>query len=83
MTFIAIAVCRYNYDLKHKFLFVNEGCFSTLVSFESASFSTQPQPLLYFLQVQPRSDVNTLELSNEVSLSEKKLNHINTIKNKK
>ena len=49
-----------------------------ILSFVLASFSAQPQPLFVFLQFEAGSDINTLELSNEVLLSETKLNHVNT-----
>ena len=49
-----------------------------ILSFVSASFSTQPQPLFVFLQFEAGSDKNTLELSNEVLLGETKLNHVHT-----
>ena len=49
-----------------------------ILSFASASFSTQPQPSLVFLQFEVGSDKNILDLSNEVLLSEIKLNHGNT-----
>ena len=49
-----------------------------ILSFASASFSTQPQPLLVFLQFGAGSDENILGLKSEVLLSETKLINIKT-----
>ena len=49
-----------------------------ILNFVSASFSTQPRPLFVLLQFETGSYKNTLELGNEVSLSETKLNNVNS-----
>ena len=61
VTFLVIAVCRYNYDLNYK----HDNFFQLLIvvfnilyilSFVSTCFSTQPQPLLVFLQSEAGSN---------------------------
>ena len=51
-------------------------CFQTKFCIDV--FSTQPQTLFIFLQSKTASDANTLELTNEVLLNEKNLDHVNT-----
>ena len=48
-----------------------------ILSFASASFSAQPQPMYVFIQFEGGLVKNTLELSSEVLLGETKLNYDN------
>ena len=79
MTYVVITVYRdmfWNTNTTVSFYYWR--LFYCIQSFASASFSIQPQLLFVLLQFEVGSDKNTLELSNEVLLSETKRNHVNT-----
>ena len=81
VTSLTITVCKNNYCLRYKqdnlFLLLKAVFTICILNFFSASFSTQPHPFFVFLQFEGGSEKNILELSNEVLLSETKLNHLN------
>ena len=56
---------------------VLKGLMYCILTFASASFSTQPQPLFVFLQFEASSHKIILEVSDEVLLSQTKLNNVN------
>ena len=81
VTPLVITVCRYNYDLKYKhdnfFLSLKIVLTILYIKFCLGLFFYATSTFV-FLQLEPGSDKNTLELSNKVLSSETILNHVNT-----